>query len=286
MLSQLHAGISDSCEHVVRWLMGVDPGGFKLNENLNQAIGCGVLCLLTLWRSVLHAVLLFLPPAQRIITLLSYGCLLGASVGNAIASDLLAFFSLHVVQLHRVVAACYAGYIAALYSLFNLFRGRKYNVLRQRVDSCDYDHEQLLLGTLLFTLLVFLFPTVAAYHGLATLVRLAVLGMQVILMALLLVLDRFPWFALLQWLLWPSRLRRGIKFQPLWATTAISPNAAGSCNTIYFELLTQEASVVPFFIWCHRLLTLLAGQYTAPYLARCLLFGQEVLPVKDCRGQL
>lgn len=31
---------------VVRWLMGVDPGGFKLNENLNVALGNGVLSLL------------------------------------------------------------------------------------------------------------------------------------------------------------------------------------------------------------------------------------------------
>jgi hypothetical protein len=46
-------------------------------------------------------------------------------------------------QLYRVIAFFYAGYMAALYSLFNLFRGRKFNELRQRVDSCDYDHEQV-----------------------------------------------------------------------------------------------------------------------------------------------
>eukprot|EP00966_Prymnesium_polylepis_P175331 4057513-Prymnesium_polylepis.1 len=32
--------------------------------------------------------------------------------------------------------------MAALRSLFRLFRGRKLNVLRGRVDSCHYDHEQ------------------------------------------------------------------------------------------------------------------------------------------------
>jgi hypothetical protein len=98
-LASAHVWISDSCEDVVRWLMGVDPGGFKLNENLNRAIGCCVLCLLTLWRAILHAALLFLPPAQRTLTLLSYGCLLGASVGIAITSDLIALLSFHVVQV-------------------------------------------------------------------------------------------------------------------------------------------------------------------------------------------
>ena len=74
----------------------------------------------------------------------------------------------------------YAGYMAALHSLFHLFRGRKHNVLRGRVDSCEYDHEQLLLGTLLFTVLVFLLPTVAAYYGLATLLRLTLLALQAV----------------------------------------------------------------------------------------------------------
>lgn len=42
--------------------------------------------------------------------------------------------------------------------------GKKRNVLRNRIDSCDYDLDQLLLGTSLFTLLMFLFPTVFSYY--------------------------------------------------------------------------------------------------------------------------
>ena len=42
--------------------------------------------------------------------------------------------------------------------------GKKYNVLRDRLDSCDYDLDQLLLGTILFTLLFFLIPTVIVYY--------------------------------------------------------------------------------------------------------------------------
>eukprot|EP00966_Prymnesium_polylepis_P092811 2148447-Prymnesium_polylepis.1 len=95
--------------------MGVDPGGFKLNENLNRAVreqprhseppptsrdtqtapvrpqtGGGILGLLSLWRGALRAAMLCLPPGRRVLVLLSHGGLLGASVGVAIASDLLA----------------------------------------------------------------------------------------------------------------------------------------------------------------------------------------------------
>ena len=54
--------------------------------------------------------------------------------------------------------------------------GQKRNVLRHRTDACDYDQDQLLLGTVLFTVLFFLFPTTAAYYILFSMVRAACLG--------------------------------------------------------------------------------------------------------------
>lgn len=48
--------------------------------------------------------------------------------------------------------------------------GKRFNVLRNRTDSWEYDLDQLLFGTILFTLLAFLFPTVLAYYALFALV--------------------------------------------------------------------------------------------------------------------
>lgn len=48
--------------------------------------------------------------------------------------------------------------------------GKRKNVLRNRIDSWDYDLDQLLLGTILFTLITFLFPTVLVYYALFALV--------------------------------------------------------------------------------------------------------------------
>ena len=62
--------------------------------------------------------------------------------------------------------------VRALSSLWRLFRGKKWNVLRQRVDSVHYDVDQLFVGTLLFTVLLFLLPTTALYYVIFTSVRL------------------------------------------------------------------------------------------------------------------
>lgn len=42
--------------------------------------------------------------------------------------------------------------------------GKRYNTLRSRMDNWEYDTDQLVLGTILFTLLAFLFPTVLVYY--------------------------------------------------------------------------------------------------------------------------
>lgn len=46
-----------------------------------------------------------------------------------------------------------------------LFLGKKWNVLRLRVDSVNYQADQLILGTILFTILLFLLPTVGLYYS-------------------------------------------------------------------------------------------------------------------------
>ena len=51
-----------------------------------------------------------------------------------------------------------------LQSLWRVFRGKKWNVLRKRVDTAIYDVDQLFVGTLLFTILLFLLPTTAMYY--------------------------------------------------------------------------------------------------------------------------
>jgi len=61
-----------------------------------------------------------------------------------------------------------------LSSLWHLFRGKKWNVLRKRVDSAVYNVDQLFLGTLLFTVLLFLLPTTALFYAVFAMVSFAV----------------------------------------------------------------------------------------------------------------
>lgn len=58
----------------------------------------------------------------------------------------------------------YSLQVSGLVALWRLFLGRKHNPLRGRVDSCQYSPDQLFVGTLAFTILLFLFPTTFMYY--------------------------------------------------------------------------------------------------------------------------
>jgi phosphatidylinositol N-acetylglucosaminyltransferase subunit Q len=95
---------------------------------------------------------------------------LGATLIFALLSDLLSFSASHISLLYSVSSRIYFWQFNILASTFNLFRGRRYNPLRVRVDAAQYDLDQTLIGTIVFTLLLFLLPTIAAYYILFSMV--------------------------------------------------------------------------------------------------------------------
>ncbi len=197
------------------WLAS-DPGGFKLNLPLTQRLGAVVVLVAELYTAALHHVaeamlrLRPLVPWSQVqvpwaLVATGGGGLVGATTLLAGGFDLLRVLTGHVPLIHASVARLYRLELCTLASLGRLFRGHKLNVLRRRVDSCKYSTEQLLLGTLLFTIGVALFPTLAAFHALATTLHLSVRALQAALWLLLVLLRDLPLHALALRLCRPDR---------------------------------------------------------------------------------
>lgn len=72
--------------------------------------------------------------------------------------------------LNFVFFRLYGLQFKGLVSLSKLFIGKKQNPLRERVDSLQYTHNQLFIGTLGFTVLLFLLPTTLLYYSVFTVV--------------------------------------------------------------------------------------------------------------------
>jgi phosphatidylinositol glycan class Q protein len=135
-------------------------------------------------------------------------------------------------------ARIYNWQLTIIISLFHLFRGKKRNILRNRIDSCDYDLDQLLLGTILFTLLFFLLPTVAVFYATFAGARMTIIALKAALDTWLACLNHFPLFALMLRIKDSRRLPGGIRFElqeadapSLFSTLRFSARSPTTTNT-------------------------------------------------------
>lgn len=180
-------------DHTIMWLMDW-PGGLKLNTELASFFGELVLWVIQFWGMFLN---LFRPYFGLMVTLVAYSGFAGATLLISLVSDLVSFFPAHVYAFYLASGRIYHWQLTVLRSLFHLFRGKKRNILRNRVDSCNYDLDQLLMGTILFMSLIFLLPTVLVFYLTFAGCRLAIILVNAGLESCLACLNHFPLFAIL-----------------------------------------------------------------------------------------
>ena len=146
------------------------------------------------------------PLLPALIYFIGFASFAGATMTIAMFSDLLSLLTVHIYCFYTASARIFNWQLTIIMSLFHLFRGKKHNVLRNRIDSCDYDLDQLLLGTILFTLLFFLLPTVAVFYLTSTTARMAIIFLRATQDTLLACLNHFPLFAVMLRVKDPRRL--------------------------------------------------------------------------------
>ncbi|XP_033215633.1 N-acetylglucosaminyl-phosphatidylinositol biosynthetic protein gpi1 isoform X2 [Belonocnema kinseyi] len=110
--------------------------------------------------------------------------LLSANIGNVVPSSIL----LDNADVRGLTA------------LFRLFLGKKKNPLRERVDSCEYQPDQLFVGTLIFTILLFLMPTTWVYYSVFTTLRLIMIGLGGTLTRLRFHVQVIPIYTFFNWI--------------------------------------------------------------------------------------
>ncbi|XP_006637232.2 phosphatidylinositol N-acetylglucosaminyltransferase subunit Q [Lepisosteus oculatus] len=203
--------VAKELQELLQWLMGA-PAGLKMNRALDQVLGRFFLYHIHLWISYIH---LMSPFIEMILWYVGLSACLGLTFALSVFSDIVALLTFHIYCFYVYGARLYCLKIYGLSSLWRLFRGKKWNMLRQRVDSCSYDLDQLFIGTLLFTILLFLLPTTALYYLVFTLLRLLVVLFQGLIHLSVDFINSFPLFAMGLRLCRPYRLAAGVKFRVL-----------------------------------------------------------------------
>lgn len=200
---------------LVGWLVGY-PAGLKINLGLTSFLGELILWLIYIWVGTWHAPccadsLEWTHPWKHLAWLPVWlvggaGVAVGLTGALAAVCDLLALATLHLRWFYYLESRIYAWHFSLIRSLYHLFRGKKYNVLHRRIDSCDYDVEQLIIGTMLFTILIFLFPTISVYYLVSVSAWLATVALLGSIEVILSLVNHFPVYTFVRRLLRPSSL--------------------------------------------------------------------------------
>ncbi|XP_044289239.1 phosphatidylinositol N-acetylglucosaminyltransferase subunit Q isoform X3 [Varanus komodoensis] len=227
--------VAQELQNLLQWLMGV-PAGLKMNRALDQVLGRFFLYHIHLWISYIH---LMSPFIEMILWYVGLSACLGLTVALSILSDIIALLTFHIYCFYVYGARLYCLKIYGLSSLWRLFRGKKWNVLRQRVDSCSYDLDQLFIGTLLFTILLFLLPTTALYYLVFTLLRLLVVIVQGLIHLLVDFINSLPFYSVGLRLFQSYRLASGVKFRVLEQETGKPLRLLMQINPLTYSRVVQ-----------------------------------------------
>ncbi|PIA97271.1 N-acetylglucosaminyl-phosphatidylinositol biosynthetic protein gpi1 [Cercospora beticola] len=268
-------------QQMLTWLMDY-PAGLKLNNELATFLGDLFLWVIEYWNGCMTELRPALPSLIRIIGITSFA---GASLPISMFSDLLSVLTMHIYCFYVASARIYNWQLTIIISLFHLFRGKKRNILRSRIDSCDYDLDQLLLGTILFTLLFFLLPTVAVFYATFAGARMAIIALKAALDTWLACLNHFPLFALMLRVKDSRRLPGGIQFELQDPPRIISSASESSAEvgkvapTSYIKLKSIPLPLSQTFSQYAQLGQRLRKHYLLPRVFLCLVSGQFVPPI-------
>lgn len=230
----------DFLREYVDWLID-EPAGFKLNKNLNRFLGAVYVDSIDVWD---HAYTCLAPGARLVLQLLSLCGVGGMSCLLALMADVLSLSTLHICLFYRSMGAAYAHMLRVLHSLALLFQGQKWNTLRSRADTCEFELDQLLLGTLLFAVHFFLFPNIVGFYIFFVVIWAQVVLLQLGLALALLLLNHFPFYACALLVTDPGQVCGGISFKVLSKPSlGTSPRSAGESRPDSTDRTSSSSSM-------------------------------------------
>ena len=180
----------------IRWAMEF-LAEFKPNPELDRFLGRVLLDLVRFWNSVTTYTGQFEESSAKY--LVAPIGLLGLSFQFAIAYDILVVITIHIHTIFYIFGLAHKISFEILMTLLHMFRGKKYNVLKKKVDDAIYSIEELLLGILVMTIVLFILPTMSIYYLSLIYLMCLIMVFQVVLIILTKTISTLPIFTLL-WL--------------------------------------------------------------------------------------
>ncbi|GAC73450.1 N-acetylglucosaminyltransferase complex, subunit PIG-Q/GPI1 [Moesziomyces antarcticus T-34] len=225
------------------------PVGLKLNTELSLFFSDAYASLTSTWHS--QGLAYVLPRLEALVVATAVvGRWMGVTMVLCVMQDVVSICTLHITMFYTLSSRTLRAFVYVLSALFDVFRGKKRNALRGgRLDDASYELDQLVLGTLLFTLMTFLMPTVYVYYLAFGVARFGVVALEVgVIETCLGLLNHLPLFALMLRIKDPHRLPAGVWLQELEPPSPpLDVKVAGEMSTARFRLRSRALAMGDIF---------------------------------------
>ncbi|CAD5218568.1 unnamed protein product [Bursaphelenchus okinawaensis] len=168
-------GNIDNLHHVFDWLLN-NPAGLKLNSQVNVLLASFFRYHVHLWKYFITHMY-----AASLLPILYVAAATGSTVLVAALHDLISVATMHLMCFNVYTSRLAQVFFTGLTTFWRAFRGKKWNPLRNRVDSLHLDDRQTFMVTTLFIGTVFLLPTIMIYYVVFFTIRIVPMVVQYIL---------------------------------------------------------------------------------------------------------
>jgi hypothetical protein len=164
-------------QSVVSWLMD-SPVGLQMNRNLVLFMGTITLTMVSYWDVLISVFIYPVVISIGIEYVIAIVSIFGISFLLSVLIDITSIMFFHVFFVYVGTTRLWSLTVRIISSLIHFFQGKKYNILKHRVDRHEFDIEQLILGTVFLAIVLFLTPTVFVFYASFVFLWLAVLVLQ------------------------------------------------------------------------------------------------------------
>ncbi|KAL7069047.1 N-acetylglucosaminyl transferase component family protein [Cryptosporidium serpentis] len=216
------------------WLTSLSE--LKLNKDLSSFLINLLLEAFQLWRDITNYIFSDIELISSFLKVLS--ALGGFSIAISFVWDVFNIYTFILYYIYVIFSKLHYINIRAISTFYHLFRGRKWNILRNRVDSTINDTEQLLFGTILFTISIFLYPTVAIFYVNFLFIWVPVFLVNILFYIIIYIASHFPYFLSTMYFIYPDHFNSGLYLR------SIGNNYK---NQIVLTFFTKYPSASPVF---------------------------------------
>ncbi|CCE61570.1 hypothetical protein TPHA_0A04950 [Tetrapisispora phaffii CBS 4417] len=243
-----------------------NPFGIKLNQELSSFLSELFLWIIENSYANFINVIISVKTLEIFIGYCAYiSSVFGATFALSLMVDFISILSIHIQLFYLISRKIYFWQYNSINSFWYLFRGKKNNVLRKRIDHHDFELDQLLMGTLLFIILMFLLPTVLAFYISYASFQLVIILVEILIESLISLLNHFPLFALLLRVKDKERIPGGIYFE-----------MEEPSNVLKFKLKSKPLPISMMFKPYAELMNTLSSSYFGSSLVKKLIRGQTI----------